>query len=989
MSTQGPPVGREQELALIRQAASQAAERRAQVVYLEGFAGVGKGTLTRDALADFEDWREIVVVLDQEQSDISGDLLRRLVLPPGVQPRGQSVDELVAEGLQRAQILRRPTVITLINTQWIDGESAEALLRICTMLRDAAILVVMSGRPSTRPEVNRLSAFARNSPNGTHIRIAPFGPAETQALLAQYLTTPLSAGVVDMVQAETAGYPLLLHEVGRHLAETPIGTRQLKTSVAAMKASQAAQWMYRAFEESLVPLSDETREVLRLLAVAGVPLTEHQISQALSVPVELSGAVASGLVVWDQRLLGYKVRNGLIAETLQGLMCPEESVGLHRKLIGVVDESEDLTHRVEIAVARPGTEPVEELLSDLRLDAGDSLARGDLERAFQRFLAAARIAPKPQALQEVVYFGAILGHLDCFVLFESKFKALPPSALRQSALALEALDRGQLRDAVAALELHARVDPEDPAALSYAHALALVAGQLGIRGRFGRATLVKQETVRMLEAKERSLLERLAQEELTPQSRAALEWELSHAAGLAAFIRLWQTFDVQDPGMMRTAEADLSREIEQIERVPHSALFVTGLRAVRGSRRRHLGDPVGAYEDLSPTMASSVEVSFLAYDKAQLAQVLFMAGLWEEAMDVAAVAAGDALLQGEDATSLIAYLTWALVPISRGRHDDVAPMIAEIAAVRKDAGVLVSSTLEYLYAWEAVVSADHERAVQHLLRLRDEAGGWMNAGIDAVLLLVRAAHYAGLGSMIPALHSVVSTGGCPVSAELEDAVTDYMEAFQAWERHDPTEAMRRLLSVNRWRDSQPPLRLAQQSRDAGGFRLFKAFTCLDAAALLSAYPQELKRHRTPVIEGLEWAVALFTSVGSPGLLQLALGELSALRPRLDRGEPLKRVPHVQWHSPELSSSGAAPVMKPELLRENVAHERSGPLDGLSGRERQVAVLIADGWTNKEIAEELGVSVRTIDFHVRNALTKFDVSSRHEIRHRLRDGISGG
>ncbi|MBE1514706.1 AAA family ATPase [Nesterenkonia halotolerans] len=300
MGTEGPRVGREQELALVRQSALLAAARRAQVVYLEGFAGVGKGTLLRDAFADFEDWREIVVVLDQAQSEISGDLLRRLVLPPETQLRDQSVDELVSEGLQRAQTLRRPTVIALINTQWIDSESAEALLRICTLLRDAPVLVVMSGRPSARPEVNRLSAFARNSPNGTHIRVDPFRPAETKELLAQYLTTPLSAGVVDTVQAQTAGYPLLVHEVGRHLSATSIGTRRLAMSINATKAGPAAQWMRRAFEEALVPLSEETREVLRLLAVSSVPLAKHQIAFALDSPADLSDVLESGLAVWRE-----------------------------------------------------------------------------------------------------------------------------------------------------------------------------------------------------------------------------------------------------------------------------------------------------------------------------------------------------------------------------------------------------------------------------------------------------------------------------------------------------------------------------------------------------------------------------------------------------------------------------------------------------------------------------------------------------------------
>ena len=49
--------------------------------------------------------------------------------------------------------------------------------------------------------------------------------------------------------------------------------------------------------------------------------------------------------------------------------------------------------------------------------------------------------------------------------------------------------------------------------------------------------------------------------------------------------------------------------------------------------------------------------------------------------------------------------------------------------------------------------------------------------------------------------------------------------------------------------------------------------------------------------------------------------------------------------------------------------------GLSPRELEVLRLIAQGITNKAIAAELGLSVRTIDRHVSNLLTKIDVDSR--------------
>lgn len=50
-------------------------------------------------------------------------------------------------------------------------------------------------------------------------------------------------------------------------------------------------------------------------------------------------------------------------------------------------------------------------------------------------------------------------------------------------------------------------------------------------------------------------------------------------------------------------------------------------------------------------------------------------------------------------------------------------------------------------------------------------------------------------------------------------------------------------------------------------------------------------------------------------------------------------------------------------------------DGLSAREVEVLRLLAAGKTNRSIADELGISERTVDRHVSNIFTKLDVSSR--------------
>jgi non-specific serine/threonine protein kinase len=51
---------------------------------------------------------------------------------------------------------------------------------------------------------------------------------------------------------------------------------------------------------------------------------------------------------------------------------------------------------------------------------------------------------------------------------------------------------------------------------------------------------------------------------------------------------------------------------------------------------------------------------------------------------------------------------------------------------------------------------------------------------------------------------------------------------------------------------------------------------------------------------------------------------------------------------------------------------------LSPRERQVAVLIARGLTNKQVAAELVVSPATVRSHVEHILTKLDLRSRAQI-----------
>ncbi|MFO7526701.1 MAG: response regulator transcription factor, partial [Ignavibacteriaceae bacterium] len=61
--------------------------------------------------------------------------------------------------------------------------------------------------------------------------------------------------------------------------------------------------------------------------------------------------------------------------------------------------------------------------------------------------------------------------------------------------------------------------------------------------------------------------------------------------------------------------------------------------------------------------------------------------------------------------------------------------------------------------------------------------------------------------------------------------------------------------------------------------------------------------------------------------------------------------------------------KPTVLEESVR---------MTKRERQVIQLIADGSTNKEIAEKLHLSTHTVKSHVHNILEKLSLSTRVQI-----------
>ena len=77
----------------------------------------------------------------------------------------------------------------------------------------------------------------------------------------------------------------------------------------------------------------------------------------------------------------------------------------------------------------------------------------------------------------------------------------------------------------------------------------------------------------------------------------------------------------------------------------------------------------------------------------------------------------------------------------------------------------------------------------------------------------------------------------------------------------------------------------------------------------------------------------------------------------------------------LALGATAAADRARRLREPRGEEREGPLAELTPREREVLVHVAEGLTNRQIAERLVVSEHTVHRHVTNILRKLELPSR--------------
>ena len=120
---------------------------------------------------------------------------------------------------------------------------------------------------------------------------------------------------------------------------------------------------------------------------------------------------------------------------------------------------------------------------------------------------------------------------------------------------------------------------------------------------------------------------------------------------------------------------------------------------------------------------------------------------------------------------------------------------------------------------------------------------------------------------------------------------------------------------------------------------------------------------------------------------LQAGATGYVDKRAPAEEVIQAVKRANRGESELHPSVAKLLIKDYLSRMERGEETS--YDTLSDREREILKLIAEGQTNKEIAEMLFLSVKTVQAHRANLMRKLGMHDRTElVKYAIRKGIIG-
>jgi DNA-binding CsgD family transcriptional regulator/tetratricopeptide (TPR) repeat protein len=986
-------VGRAAEVARLNAALERAAAGRPAIMVVAGEAGVGKTRLVAELLGRagergavalsggcldvgegvlayapmVEALRPLVGVLDAgELERVLGGArgeLARLVPELGPPDGGRPAEAPLAPtrlfelllGVLHRLAERGPVLLVVEDLHWADQSIRDLLGFLVRNLRGgvALVLTYRSDELHRRHPLRPFLAELDRSGRAERLELDRLGRRELAELLAAILEEPAAPALVAEILGRSEGNPFFAEELlAAHLDGTRLPSALRDVVLARVEA-----------------LSEPTQRVLEVAAVAGSRVDHELLAAVVEQETDelvglLREAVTRHVLAVDEANT-YVFRHALVQEAIYDDLLPVQRGPLHAAY------ARALERRIERRGDGSGAS------SDSVVERGQLAyhwyAAHDLGQALLASVRAGQAAESASALAEA------LGHYErALALWDQAPEAAARSPLDRGALLYRAAEAANLAGhddraiALANLALE-RVD---------AAAEPLRAGAL--LERLARYHWIAGDSPRAMAAIEQAVAT-IPGEPPTP--------ELARA--LAAHGQLLMLVDHHAEAQVRCQEAvAVARQV--------------GARAVEGHALSSLGTSVGILGHLEEGRANLelglriatelVNVDDMGRSHANLATVLDMAGRSAEAAEV--FLAGVEMVRrygalGRYGPYLLADAANSL--LSLGRREEAERLLDEVfdldirSAAQWVRPLTIRGTLRLRSGDLAGAEADLRRIVDDspapldpqnatpVLAGLAEAALW-----DGRLADARAAVAEALELLATSDEPYWITELCRTAAAVEATAAEQARARQ----DDTGERVARERAAGLLERAQAavtapevvPMPVVQASLRA-----------IEAEWSRAAGPSDPERWAAAAQAwrwlGYPWpagyarwrqAEALLAQGAPRATAGAALAEARALAGGLGARlltaeiDALARRARIEVTP---SADGGAP--EPAEATDEL---------GLTPREREVLVLLADGRTNRQIAEALFISVKTASVHVSNILAKLGVANRGEaaaVAHRLR------
>jgi DNA-binding CsgD family transcriptional regulator/tetratricopeptide (TPR) repeat protein len=371
--TAGPFVGRTQELARLRQLLARAVDGESLVALLGGEAGVGKTRLAEQlatiasqegvrvlrggcvplgeeglpfapviqalrGLADQLDAAELETVAGPARHEL-GRLLPDLAWggetadgaagATGASQAGQGRLFALLLGVVERLAAHAPLLWVMEDLHWADPSTRDLLAYLATALRAGRVMVVLTFRSDElhrRHPLRRLLGELGRNRRVQRLELERFTRAELAEQLAGLLGADPPTRLLDDLYARSEGNPFFAEEL----------------LLAGGDPAVLPPSLQEVLQTRVVRLDERTQRLLRVAAAAGPGATQPLLAAVTGMSEQqlldgLREAVDQQLLVPEPGGAGYVFRHALLAEAVYGELLPGERVRLHTALASALE----------------------------------------------------------------------------------------------------------------------------------------------------------------------------------------------------------------------------------------------------------------------------------------------------------------------------------------------------------------------------------------------------------------------------------------------------------------------------------------------------------------------------------------------------------------------------------------------------------------------------------------------------------------------------